>query len=245
MAVTESTSATTNGQSGPDGSAPRRHKRLLDRGTWTELGGVLVALLAVMVTVFGIKFYGDDEPAKGSNATAVNPPARSATTVPPGTAPPPGATSPQAGVALDTLSPVGGRAIPLPGSLDRSKYPNAVAIGCPSNQTGDDTATLKYDLFRRYHGLTATITGWSHGNEPFGVRLRVFAGTQQPDDQMLREQRLEQAVTVNGAAAPIRIDLAAAGDAGRDGAGADQLELEIACDQPHDVVILADAVLTR
>ena len=48
---------------------------------------------------------------------------------------------------------------------------------------------------------------------------------------------------MNAGPARMIADVTASGDAGRAGVGADELELRVACDQPHDVVILSDARL--
>jgi hypothetical protein len=236
-------SATTKGQPSDQKSARRGR---LGLGTWPEAIAAAAAVLTLLGAAINALGGWDWLPGKKTAASPVVSSASPSVSSPaPTTATSSGGpvVAPTPGVPLDSLAPVAGRTIPLPPGLDRAKYPHAVVVGCPSNETGDGATVLSYQLYGRYRTLTGMLTGWSAGNQPFRVQLQVVIGTKQPDDQIQSEQRPTTTAVVNGASVPVRADVAAFGDAGRDGKGADQIELRFLCEQPHDAVILSAAVL--
>jgi hypothetical protein len=243
MVVTESMTPNTKGQPA-DQKRPRWGR--LGLGSWPEAIAAAAAVLTLVGTAVnelgGWDWLPGRKPAAAPATSSVPPAAPPLKPVTESSSAGP-AAAPAAGVPLDSLAPVAGRTIPLPAGLDRTRYPHAVAVGCPSNQTGDGATVLEYQLYGRYRTLTGTLTGWSAGNQPFRVQLRVVTGTKQPDDQIQSEQRPPVTAVVNGASVPVRADVAASGDAGRDGRGADEIELRFLCEHPHDAVILSDALL--
>lgn len=230
MVVTESMSAATNGQK-------EARKGRLGLGTWPDVVAAVVATLTLLGGVIGGVWGWDWIPGKEDHqVTAPSPatPTSTSTSILPVT---------PAAVWLDTLAPAVGQTIALPAGLDPAKFPHAVAVKCPSNAPDDLTTPLKYQLRRGYRVLSGTLVGWSAGSEAFRVQLTVVVGTKQPDDQIQSESRPAVTAVSNGAPVAVRTDVTASGDAGRDGIGADEIELRFTCEQPHDAVILSGARL--
>lgn len=238
MVVTKSMSSATNGQR-------EARKGRLGLGTWPDVVAAVVATLTLLGGIISGVWGWDWLPGRSSAvvATATSsppaPPPASPSASPP--ASPSGTPASSAGVWLDTLQPVVGQPIALPAGLDPAKFPHAVAVECPTNGTGDLTTVLKYQLRRGYRVLAGTLVGWSAGSEAFRVQLTVVVGTKQPDDQIQSEDRPAVTAVANGAPVAVRTDITASGDAGRDGLGADEIELQFGCEQPHDAVILSGA----
>ena len=63
-----------------------------------------------------------------------------------------------------------------------------MAIGCPSNQTGESVTVIKYQLFRRYRTLTAEVSGWSESKQPFRVQVQVATNTVGRDGTPVHER---------------------------------------------------------
>lgn len=242
MVVTERTRTNTDGQAADSPARPGR--RGLDRGSWPDAVAALAAVLTLIGGIWGWQWLNGKED-KGPTVTIIQPtaPPTATTDSSPAVAP---ASAPPATVDetyLDTLTPVGGSTVPLPAGLDRSRYPHAVVIGCPTNQTGDAETVVKYQLFRRYRTLSAEVSGWSEGGQPFRVQVQVATNTTQRDGTPVHRPGERRTPVVNSAPVPLTAALTASGDAGRAGVGADELELHVGCDQPHDVVILSNARL--
>jgi hypothetical protein len=206
-------------------------------GTWPDVVMAVAAALTLIGGIWGWQWLTGRDDGEG-NATA-NPPAAPTTRPTLTTAPPARVDD----VALSSLTPIGGRTVPLPADLDRTRFPDAVAIGCPSNQAGERTTVVKYQLFRRYRTLTAEVSGWSESKQPFRVQVQVVTTTVGRDGTPVHEPGQKQTPTVHGDPVRLTAGVTASGVAGRSGVGADELELHVACDQPHDVLILSDARL--
>ena len=224
--VTESTSTDTDGQ--PTDAPVIKRKRRLELGTWTELSAVVVALLAIVVTVFGIKFYNDsnnkDDTPAPATAGATTP-----ATVP--TADPTIEPTAASGRFLAEVTRIGGVPAELPDDLDPAKFPHAIVAECPSNQTGQTARSLTYDLDRRYRTFTATVTGWADTKDPDAILVRVSTRTKQIDDTFITTQQATVGGVVNGAPVALTAKVK----------DANEIVLEIECHRPKGFVILSEA----
>ncbi len=104
---------------------------------------------------------------------------------------------------------------------------------CPSNDTGDQTRTLTYDLDRRFRTFTATMSGWAEARDPDPIEVRVSTKTRQRDDTFRTLEADAQRSIVNQAGRALSAKVT----------GADQLLVEVACHRPGGVVILDAAAL--
>jgi hypothetical protein len=207
-----------------------------------DKAGVISAVLATVTALAAggnwawQQFSGPDDKAVATAATTAPaaPPAGSPTGPPAGTAPTaaptPGAV---AGTPLDTLNRTGGAVVALPDEVTAADYSRPLAVECPSNNTGDQTRTLTYDLDRRFRTFTATVSGWADTRDPDPVRVTVYKKTRQKDDTFSTLEVGVQQVVVNepGGALSAKVT------------GADQLLVEVRCQQPEGIVVLDAATL--
>jgi hypothetical protein len=189
---------------------------------------VVVALLAIVVTVFGIKFYKDnDDKSAAPLATPTTTPAVSAAPAVPQTS----ASAASPGRFLTEATRIGGTPAELPDDLDPSKFPHAIVAECPSNQTGQTARSLTYELDRRYRTFTATVTGWADTKEPDAILVRVSTRTKQIDDTFVTTEQAAVGGVVNGA--PVALSAKVK--------DANEIVLEIECHRPKGFVILSEA----
>ncbi|MEU8615423.1 hypothetical protein AB0C29_46320, partial [Actinoplanes sp. NPDC048791] len=226
--VTESTSTRTHSR--------RDRWRALNMG---DKAGVISAVIAAITALAAggnwawQHFSGPDDKAV-SSAAATTPPAPTAG---PDTSPPAGTASPSpgagAGTPLDTLDRIGGAVVALPDGVTAADFSRPVAVECPSNDTGDQTRTLTYELDRRFHTFTATVSGWSETRKADPVEVRVYTKTRQKDDTFRTLEAGMQGGVVNepGRALSAKVT------------GADQLLVEVRCQRPDGIVILDAATL--
>jgi hypothetical protein len=226
--VTESTSTHT-------------HSRFRDRWRALNMGDKAGVISAVIAAVTAIAAGGswawqqtsgpDGKTPASTPTTPTAAPAANAPlpTAPAGTAPPPVV----AGTPLDTVSRIGGEVAALPDDLTVADYSRPITVECPSNETGDLTRTLTYDLDRRFRTFTATVSGWAETKNADPVEVRVYTKIRQQDDTFRTVEVGVQQSVVNepGRALSAKV------------AGTDQLLVEIGCHRPGGVVILDGAVL--
>jgi hypothetical protein len=137
------------------------------------------------------------------------------------------------GTPLDTITRIGGAVAALPDDVAATDYARPVAVECPSNDTGDQTRTLTYDLDRRFRTFTATVSGWAEARDPDPIEVRVYTKTRQQDDTFRTLEAGAQRSIVNQAGRVLSAKVT----------GADQLLVEVACHRPGGVVILDAAAL--
>ncbi|MGW4942687.1 hypothetical protein ACWEOZ_14010 [Actinoplanes sp. NPDC004185] len=178
----------------------------------------------------------DDQVVSGTATTApaippATPPARSDTSPPAGTTVTPPGTG--AGTPLDSLDRIGGTVVALPDGVTAADYTRPVAVECPSNNTGDQTRTLTYELDRRFRTFAATVSGWAETRKADPVEVRVYTKTRQKDDTFRTLEAGVQGGVVNepGRALSAKVT------------GADQLLVEVRCQRPDGIVILDAATL--
>jgi len=208
-----------------------------------DKAGVISAVLAAATALAAVGGWAwqqtsepEAKPAAGqatttATATTGGPAAATtpATAAPAGTAPPAAGT----GTPLDGISRIGGEVTALPEDVSAADYSRPVAVECPSNQTGDQTRTLTYDLDRKFRTFTATVSGWAETGDGDAIEVRVFTKTRQKDDTFeTREAGATQgAVNKPGQALSAKVS------------GVDQLLVEVGCHKPGGVVILDRALL--
>ncbi|WP_433719981.1 hypothetical protein ACQP2Y_34000 [Actinoplanes sp. CA-051413] len=204
-----------------------------------DKAGVISAVIAAITALAAggnwawQHFSGPDDKA-ASSTSATTPPAPTAG---PNTSPPGGTTSPApaagAGTPLDTLDRIGGAVVALPDGVTAADYSRPMAIECPSNNTGDQTRTLTYELDRRFRTFTATVSGWAETRDPDPIQVTVYKKTRQKDDTFSTLEVGGQQAVVNAPGRALSAKVT----------GADQLLVEVRCQRPDGIVILDAATL--
>jgi len=206
-----------------------------------DKAGVISAVLAAATALAAVGGWAwqqtsgpEAEPAAGQS-TATTTAAGPATATTPATAAPAGTAPPAAGTGtpLDGISRIGGEVTALPEDVSAADYSRPVAVECPSNNTGDQSRTLTYDLDRKFRTFTATVSAWAKAGDGDAIEVRVFTKIRQPDDTFeTREAGATQgAVNKPGQALSAKVS------------GVDQLLVEVGCHKPGGVVILDRALL--
>jgi hypothetical protein len=210
--------------------APKPRSRVRSGLTLTvEILTVLTAIIALLDwtgIVPGV--IGPDERDKEQAQSQPQPTAQLTT--------PAGLPPAQTGVTyLDTLTPIIGgsrlTAVPAAGAGDFSR---AIAIKCPTNQTGDKRADVTFELRRRFGTFTTTIFGYQEPAAPNQLRLTVFHDP--PDRQPggpdpVESQSVQLAIGENK---PLNAGVSATFN----------LRLSLVCDDPRSLVILNQATLS-
>jgi hypothetical protein len=199
----------------------------------TVLGTVIAAL--ALVLSFWSPFGGGPSNEKPTAAEAAGSTAPvSASAIPAS----PAAQPVAAGVYLNTIEPDRGRqnlaALPdkLPSTVDRVQ---ALTIGCPSNQTGDQVREITYALDQRYLSLEATVVASFDPAKYWRVGVVPLVGISQRDGTVQSQER----GAVRG------VTMTATGQLSVAVKGAQEVTLQITCERPNGVVVLAGARLTK
>lgn len=217
--MTESTSSGTHG---------RFRTWWTTRSTEGKAGVISVVIAAVTLVGSGVGWgWGQLRTPETTPPGGTAPPPQHAAATTPATAP----TTAAAGRHLADLERIAGVTAALPDELDPAKYPNAVIAECPSNQTGDTSTSLTYDLDRRYRTFTAEVSGWADTTEKDAIAVRVFARVKQKDDTFVTTQQSTGGGYVNEPARPLTAKVK----------DANELVLTVECHRPGGVVIFGDA----
>lgn len=206
---------------------------------WT----VTVALIGVVVALGAWWFPQSpdsaDDAGRASRTTTVKPSPQGS---PVGDGPPTGAADPTATAAdvtlLDTQSPESGAAnlTELPRALaGEPGYDHPIVVTCPSNQTGDLVREVTYLMRGRYLDFAAEVRPYFDNVKDARAEVAVIAVEKQRDDSLTRRETGRESTTMTAAPAPLTAEVD----------GAEQLTLQIRCEDPHGVVALVAARLTR
>jgi hypothetical protein len=139
---------------------------------------------------------------------------------------------------LNTIEPDKGRsnlvALPdkLPSTVDRS---HALTIGCPSNQTGDQVREITYALNQRYATFEATVVASFDPAKDWTVGVVPLVGVLQRDGTVQTQETGAKRGVTMATSTPVSVPVK----------GAQELTLQISCERPDGVVVLADARITR
>src|SRR5689334_16265653 len=199
--------------------------------------GVLVALAAWLFPV-GNRDSGTDgsEPTKQTTATTPAAPTTAAT----GTGPATGSAM----VYLDGQTPQSGRQnlASLPRSLTgQPGLDHPVVVTCPTNQNGDQVREVTYSLGGRYLAFSVTVRPYvDPDQDPKPLpdsRATVFAiaGYRERDGTLTRQNKGRQEAATVTTPGPLSASVERA----------EELTLQVRCEDPRGVVVLVAARFTR
>jgi hypothetical protein len=220
--------------------------------SWKSLN--LAEKIAIVVTPIGIAISllawlrpqavptPDAQPSVSAPApTTGNPPTSGPTSGPTSTAPSPSVPSPAYDYLVGSvLAPQSGadRLVRLPRPLrTRAEYAShPLTVTCPSNQTGDSTSEITYDLRGQYLQFDATVRPFypDAADQRAVTHVTVAARYREVDGELTTKDVGRQLAAKPGGSA----GLSAAFE------GAQQLVLRIRCSDPDGIIVLTDARLT-
>ncbi|MDQ7907944.1 hypothetical protein RB614_25800 [Phytohabitans sp. ZYX-F-186] len=129
----------------------------------------------------------------------------------------------------------GGNLVTLPRALKgQAGYDHPIVVQCPTNQSDDKVRTVTYLLRGRYLDLAATVRPYYTGQPDSRTYVTAVSGVKERDDTLTRRTAGTQFTATM--ATPGR--LTAAVD------GVEELTIQVQCESPEGVVVLADASLT-
>lgn len=137
---------------------------------------------------------------------------------------------------LVSLSPQAGslNLVAVPRTLaNRPGYEQAIAIGCPTNQHDDLVREVTYLLRGRFQGLDARMRPWFDPDDDYRTSLVAIVGVARRDGTLATSARGRYGATMNRTA-QVAVDVTSA----------QELTLQVQCDDPRGMVILAGAALT-
>jgi hypothetical protein len=197
---------------------------------YLTIAAEVATVLALLITAGGlaISYFARQGDASGKGESAVQ--TSAAATSKGGGTPPISATPTRTAqqIYLTGLSPETGanRRTELPRPLaGTAGYENTVVIGCPTNQTGDLTRSVVYDLRNRYTAFHAKLRPFLNAPDESKVRFEVFVDSDLP---ARRDVKVNATDTVD-------VDVA----------GHKRMELRISCESPDATAIFADAYLVH
>jgi hypothetical protein len=216
-----------------------RRRRMTRAEQWTLIVtaiGVLVALAAWLLPV-----GKQDSETNGSGPTkqtAATTPAAATTMAATGTGPTTGSGT----VYLNAQAPQSGKSylVGLPRSLNgQPGLDHPVVVRCPTNQNDDQVHEVTYPLGGRYLTFSATVRPYvDPDQDPKPLpdsRATVFAiaGYRERDGTLTRQNKGRQEVATVTTPGPLTASVE----------GAEELTLQVRCEDPRGVVVLAGAVL--
>jgi len=123
----------------------------------------------------------------------------------------------------------------LPRALKgKAGYDHPIVVQCPTNQSDDKVRTVTYLLRGRYLDLAATVRPYYTGQPDARTFVTAVSGVRERDGTLTRRTSGTQFAATMASPAP----LTAAVD------GVEELTLQVQCESPEGVVVLADASLT-
>ncbi|WP_097326829.1 hypothetical protein [Paractinoplanes atraurantiacus] len=197
---------------------------------WTGIATVLGLVVALLAWLLPKQQQEKPAPATAPATTATT----AATKAPPAV---------EAAVFLDDdrFTPEAGAdrlsQIPRAVRSDAAYATHPIVIGCPSNQTGDQSAEVTYPLRGRYARLDATVRPYY----PPGVdqeavtHVTVLAGVLLKDGTIATSEAGRQKGARPGGAEPLTAGVE----------GAEKLTVRVECSEPDGTVVLSEARLTR
>jgi hypothetical protein len=217
----------------PSASIKQDRRRRWSGGRIATVLGLVIAFLSLVVGF--LQWQLPKNPSGGgAGAATPAPPAQAA-----GTTGPLQTVAPvffdQAGVKAEAGDD---KLVDLPRAVrDKPDYnSHAIAIKCPSNQTGDDSSDVTYPLLGRYVQLDATVHPYYPPNADQQSTTYVFAfiDTRQRDNSLYETSAGEQ----RGAGPGNPLPLNAATDK------AEKLTIRVQCGDPDGIVVLTGVRLT-
>ena len=210
------------------------------RRVWTQRGmrraekvSIWVGAMTLVVTsaiVMGAWFWPQDPQGSGPEGALAT-----GRATPPTTAPPtPG--NPEVTYLAD-LSPQsgGGNLAALPRALrGKAGYDRPIVVQCPTNQSDDKVRTVTYLLRGGYLDFAATVRPYYTGEPDARTYVTAISGVKERDGTLTRRT----VGTQFGATMAAPGQIAAAVD------DAEELTIQVQCESPYGVVVLADASLT-
>ncbi|WP_155374855.1 hypothetical protein [Catellatospora vulcania] len=214
---------------------------------WGAIGAFVVGVVTVIGTLtqtWTLIFPASSATPETAATTAAGgaAPAATAPTTGPGVASAPAATPgalPPSGTYLRSLTPVrgAGLVVALPKALaDLPEYAQAIAVRCPSNNTGQTMAEVSWERLRSADTFTARLLAYDEQANPTQiVELTVFPDPKDwlPGGDAQGPSRSVQA-EIGAKPAAIKADVT----------GAYYVRLRIRCNKPGTVAVLVDPVLS-
>lgn len=229
--------AWAGGQS-PERSPRRRMTRAERWGLIAAAVGVVVALLAWLFPDIN---SGDPPTPTRAGATTAAAPATTGTTTTGTTTTgttTTGTTNPGDLTYLDTLAAQKGNSnlVGLPRALSgRPDYPHPVVITCATNQNDDQVREVTYPLRGRYLGFSATVRPYFADRPDTRTNVYAIAGYLERDGTVTRQEKGRQLTATMNAPAPLTASVD----------GAEELTIQVRCEEPDGVVVLVAPGLTR
>jgi hypothetical protein len=203
-----------------------------------EKWGLIATVAGVVVAVLAWWFPDAAQSLKPDSA------APSATVAPTGTA-----TKAAAGtgtgtpavptpVLLDTEAPQSGKAnlTGLPRALaNLAGYDHPIVVTCPTNQNDDQVREVTYLLRGRYLDFSATVRPYSTSRPDARANVYAIAGYRERDGTLTRQEKGRQLTAAMSAPKPLTASVERA----------EELTLQVRCEEPDGVVVLVGAGLTR
>jgi hypothetical protein len=203
--------------------------------TRAERWGLIAAAVGVVVALLAWLFpdinSGEQTTPTGAGATTAAAPATGGTTTA-------GTTNPSDLTYLDALAAQQGKfnLVGLPRALSgQPDYPHPVVITCPTNQNDDQVREVTYPLRGRYVGFSATVRPYFADQPDTRTNVYAIAGYLERDGTLTLREKGRQLTATMGAPAPLTASVD----------GAEELTIQVRCEEPDGVVVLVAPGLTR
>ncbi|MBN1170878.1 MAG: hypothetical protein JXA67_01785 [Micromonosporaceae bacterium] len=202
--------------------------------SWGAVGAI-AAVVGALVGVLAWQFpHAADDDAPVASATTPQSSATLASGLPPASGqvartPVPvylAAQAPQAG---------GANLVQLPRPLaSQSGYDQAVVISCPSNQTSDQVREVTYQLRGRYLDFSANVQPYFAAQQDARTDITALASYRERDGTLTRKEQGRQPAATMAVPLPLHASVD----------GADELTLQVRCENPEGMVVLVAAQVT-
>ncbi|MEH1129722.1 hypothetical protein [Micromonospora sp. CPCC 206061] len=146
-------------------------------------------------------------------------------------------TEPGRATYVDTLSPQAGAAnlTKLPRELaGKSGYEHAIVVRCPTNQANDKVRSVNYLVRGRYLDFSATVHPYYEVEKDARTYVYALAGVKERDGTLTQRTRGTQFEATMTRAASLAAEVE----------GAEELTIQVRCEAPEGVVVLAAAQVT-
>jgi len=232
---------TSNAHDRAGGDAPKRGWRRWNTGERATVLGTVFGFLALVVAI--LTWQLPKQTAAGSDPTgsstgAPAPPAGKVTSSSPSTDGHPHGSEIFIAAGALPLEAGGDRVTDVPRAVrDRDDYTaHAVAVKCPSNQTGDPFSDVTYLLQGRYARFDATVHPYypAGSDQQSATYVTVMAAQRQRDDTLTTTNAGDQKRANPGTPATLTADVE----------HAEKLTVRVQCGNPNGTVMLTNARLT-
>jgi hypothetical protein len=156
---------------------------------------------------------------------------------PPAATVPPALTGNGNATYLATLGPQsgGGNLAALPRALNgKAGYEQPIVVQCPTNQTGDKVRSVTYLLRGRYLDFAATVRPYYTAVKDSRTHVHARTGVKERDGTLTQQTKGTQFGATMEAPATVAADVE----------GAEELTIQVECEHPQGVVVLAGARLS-